>query len=87
MVASATGEPVITSMSLDQDLSDDGRFVPEQSISAYQLWQLQKEKRDLRQDYLDHWEASVRLTGTGRPVDAVISPVAAFPAPPHGLDT
>lgn len=51
------------------------------------LWQLQKEKRILRKSYLDHWEATVAETGTGRPVDAIISPATAYPAPPHGLNT
>ena len=55
-------------------------------ISAYELWQVQKLKRDLRQEYLDHWNATVELTGTGRPVDAILSPCAPFVAPPHGMN-
>lgn len=53
-------------------------------ISAYELWQAQKLKLSLRQEYLDHWNSTVTLTGTGRPVDAIISPMAAYVAPPHG---
>jgi amidase len=56
-------------------------------ITAYQLWQLHKERRDLRKEYLDHWESTVQATGTGRPVDAIISPVAPYAAPPHGMNT
>jgi amidase len=55
-------------------------------ISAYELWQVQKLKRDLRQEYLDYWNASVELTGTGRPVDAILSPCAPYVAPPHGMN-
>ncbi|KAG6877002.1 hypothetical protein C0993_011110 [Termitomyces sp. T159_Od127] len=51
------------------------------------LWQLQKEKRDLRKSHLDHWERTVSKTGTGRPVDAIISPAVAYTAVPHGLNT
>ena len=53
-------------------------------ISAYELWQVQKRKLGLRQEYLNHWNSTVALTGTGRPVDAIISPMAAYVAPPHG---
>lgn len=52
--------------------------------SAYKLWQVQKERLKLRKEYLDHWEATTSLTGTGRPVDAIITPAAPFTAPPHG---
>ncbi|KAF8153288.1 general amidase [Crassisporium funariophilum] len=85
-----TGEPVIASMSLaidNPDLvsTDAPAFRPlSEGISAYDLWQVQKKKRELRQEHLDYWNASVALTGTGRPVDAIISPMAAYTAPPHG---
>jgi hypothetical protein len=52
-------------------------FRPETaSVSAYQLWQLQKQKRTFKERYLSHWAATKDKTGTGRPVDAIISPVA-----------
>lgn len=53
-------------------------------ISAYQLWQIQKARADLRKAYLDHWQETADVTGTGRPIDAIISPGAPFTAPPHG---
>lgn len=59
--------------------------VPPQS--AYGLWQLHAERRLLQKAYLDHWNATVGRTGTGRPADAIISPVAAYPAPPHGYNS
>ncbi|KAJ7644233.1 general amidase [Roridomyces roridus] len=54
---------------------------------AYDLWQLHTEKRELRKSHLDHWQATVSRTGTGRPVDAIISPAVAYTAVPHGLNT
>lgn len=36
--------------------------------------------RQIKKQYLDYWNATEKETGTGRPVDAVISPVAPFPA-------
>lgn len=53
-------------------------------ISAYELWQVHKHKLRLRQDYLDHWNSTLTLTGTGRPVDGIVSPIAPYLAPPHG---
>lgn len=53
-------------------------------LSAYQLWQIQKMRADLRKEYLDHWQKTAEKTGTGRPVDAIVSPGAPFAAPPHG---
>lgn len=79
-----SGEPLITSMGLDQETPTMEILFEPAGGSAYDLWQLHKKKRDLRQEHLEYWLASASLTGTGRPVDAIISPVAAYPAPPHG---
>jgi len=49
-----------------------------------ELWDLHKERRKLMKEYLDQWEATRSKTGTRRPVDAIISPAAAYPAPRHG---
>lgn len=53
-------------------------------ITAYQLWQLQKLRQNIRKEYIDHWNATASETGTGRAVDAIICPVAPFVATPHG---
>ncbi|KAG6808488.1 hypothetical protein H0H92_003982 [Tricholoma furcatifolium] len=90
-----SGEPLITSMLPENethpsDLSEPyvKTLVGEAShLSAYDLWQLHKEKRELRKSHLDHWERTVSRTGTGRPVDAIISPAVAYTAVPHGLNT
>ena len=57
-----------------------------EALTAYQLWQANKRRRELRKEYLEHWQDTVDKTGTGRPVDAIISPVAPFVAPPHGMN-
>ncbi|KIK70773.1 hypothetical protein GYMLUDRAFT_32823 [Collybiopsis luxurians FD-317 M1] len=83
--ATPTGEPVIQSMSLDGEIPVEGGFDRSGTpISAYQLWQLHKKKRDLREEYLQLWEDTVKETGTGRAVDAIISPVAPYAAVGHG---
>ncbi|PCH43375.1 general amidase [Wolfiporia cocos MD-104 SS10] len=82
----ATREPIIRTMSpVEGEAMDDETIRPEETgISAYQLWQIQRERAELRKEYLDHWQKTVEITGTGRPVDAIISPGAPFAAPPHG---
>ncbi|EJD43785.1 general amidase [Auricularia subglabra TFB-10046 SS5] len=83
-----TGEPLLSSLipeEVDHYLKGVPRGVRGPSTDAYGLWQLQKRKTELRETYLDHWNATVARTGTGRPVDAIVLPVAPFPAPPHGL--
>lgn len=90
-----SGEPLIQTMSptedaheyaLDQPLAKTLVGEPVH-ISAFELWQLHKEKRDLRKSYLDYWEATKSVTGTGRPVDAIISPAVASVACPHGCNS
>ncbi|KAF7311088.1 Amidase domain-containing protein [Mycena chlorophos] len=82
-VAALTGEPLVGSMDPEADIWQK-RPMMAGPLSAYQLWQVQKAKRDLREEYLDHWARTVKETSTGRPVDAIISPVAPYAAPPHG---
>ncbi|KAF8591861.1 general amidase [Ramaria rubella] len=90
-VTMISGEPVINTMSLDVDgppSSKTRAFLPQiDPMSAYALWQLHKIRRTLREEYLDHWEATVKETGTGRPVDAIISPTSPYAAPPHGMNS
>jgi len=83
--ALVTGEHLINSMAPDADPLDVPVFRrPRDPLSAFQLWKLSKERRELRKEYLDYWESTVTVTGTGRPVDALICPVAPYPAVRHG---
>ncbi|KAK0198954.1 general amidase [Armillaria mellea] len=92
VVAQISGEPIISTMRPDANSenvkSEDNGDISAHNggLSAYQLWQVQKEKRNLRQEYLEYWQATEKITGTGRPVDAIIAPVAPYAAPPHGLN-
>ena len=37
-------------------------------------------KREFQKEYMDYWNSTASLTGTGRPVDGVICPLAPYPA-------
>ncbi|KAJ7134760.1 general amidase [Mycena epipterygia] len=88
-------EPLIQTMSPTTDAHENALDQPlfrtvvgqPQHRSAHELWQLNTEKRELRKSYLDYWRATVSQTGTGRPVDAIISPAVAYTAVPHGLNS
>ncbi|KAH9949475.1 general amidase [Amylocystis lapponica] len=90
-----SGEPLLQTMSPTTDKHEYALDEPfartivgeRRHLSAYELWQLHHEKRALRKSYLDHWEATAARTGTGRPVDAIISPVAPYTACPHGCNS
>ena len=45
-------------------------------MNAQQLAALNVEKREYQKLYMDYWNSTAELTGTGRPVDGVISPCA-----------
>ncbi|KAF8156034.1 general amidase [Crassisporium funariophilum] len=96
-----SGEPLIQTMvpAEDEDEAQGYEFEapypyvkalvgdPPEHRRAYDLWKLHDEKRELRKSHLDHWERTTSRTGTGRPVDAIISPAVAYTAVPHGLNT
>jgi amidase len=66
---------------------EEARVVdPRSEISAFALWQLHRRRRALREEYLAAWNATAGATGTGRPVDALLTPVAGHVAPPHGMN-
>ncbi|KAI0695526.1 general amidase [Cytidiella melzeri] len=84
-----TGEPILNSMNLsDEEINSEANtFLPPlTSVSAYDLWKLHLEKRTFRQEYLEQWNATSTMTGTGRPMDAIISPVSANAPAPHGFN-
>jgi amidase len=88
-VASQTGEPILKSMSNFGTSSgtpapEAGIYIKDTSLSAFELFQIQKRRVTLRKEYLDYWQSTKSSTSTGRPVDAIISPVAPFPPTPHG---
>jgi amidase len=71
----ASGEPLIEGLHLG---------APDTALSLSDSWQINARRTTYQQEYLKHWNSTVNSTDTGRPVDAIICPVAPFPAPPHG---
>lgn len=85
VTTSASGEPIISTMIPDgSDITVPPILPRTGGLTAYQLWQVQKERKAIRDLYLEHWNNTVASTGTGRPVDAIICPAAPYAAPPHG---
>ncbi|EIM92443.1 general amidase [Stereum hirsutum FP-91666 SS1] len=86
-VTKLTGEPLLQSMAPDAPLDAKALYHDSKTKTVYELFQIQKKRRDLRQEYLELWRGSVKDTTTGRPVDAIISPVAPWAPPPHGKNS
>ncbi|KAK6581305.1 hypothetical protein PZA11_005996 [Diplocarpon coronariae] len=68
-----SGEPMIS-----QVASAYGSL--KEQYTASQICAVNVSKRQYQKRYMDYWNSTASLTGTGRPVDAVISPVAPFAA-------
>lgn len=52
----------------------------DREFSASEIAATNVEMRRLKKEYLDYWTGTEAQTGTGRPVDAVICPLAPWPA-------
>jgi amidase len=51
-----------------------------QQYTASQISEINILKRQYQKEYMEYWNSTASLTGTGRPVDAIISPLAPFAA-------
>jgi amidase len=49
-------------------------------FTASQIAATNVEQREIKKAYLEYWNSTASETGTGRPIDAIISPLAPFPA-------
>ena len=49
-------------------------------MTASQIAATNVAKREYQKEYMEYWNGTQDLTGTGRPVDAFIMPLAPFPA-------
>ncbi|KAH7381371.1 amidase signature domain-containing protein [Phaeosphaeria sp. MPI-PUGE-AT-0046c] len=67
-----SGEPMSKQIEFFNSVSDQ--------FSASDIAAVNVEMRTLRKEYLDYWNSTAANTSTGRAVDAVISPLAPFPA-------
>ena len=54
--------------------------VPGTEFTASQIAETNVAKRAYQKEYMDYWNSTASLTGTGRPVDAVLMPLAPFAA-------
>ncbi|KAL8700918.1 MAG: hypothetical protein Q9201_005187 [Fulgogasparrea decipioides] len=54
--------------------------VPDPPKDAMHIAENNVAKRDYQKEYLEYWNSTAEKTGTGRPVDAVIMPLAPFAA-------
>lgn len=52
-------------------------------FSIAEVFRLNLEREEFRAKILHHWNATASRTSSGRPVDAILSPVAPTLAPPH----
>ncbi|KAF8273107.1 amidase signature domain-containing protein [Lactarius quietus] len=82
-ITSQIGEPLLKSMEGTNTI-EGATLLGNKVISAFELFKIQKQRAALRKEYLDQWHSTRASTSTGRPVDAIISPVAPSPPPPHG---
>lgn len=62
-----------------------GAFVstPATKISVYENWKLNAARTAFAAAYLDRWNRTKTATNTGRPIDAILSPVYASASYPH----
>ncbi len=54
---------------------------PFEQMKASEIAENNLAKREYQKEYMEYWNSTEALTGTGRPVDALIIPVAPFSAP------
>ncbi|KAH8832735.1 general amidase [Flagelloscypha sp. PMI_526] len=85
---SRSGEPRLRSMDPSYDPSSEppkpSNSKSKPPSTAGQLYKLHNKRAAACEEYLQQWNASISSTTTGRPIDAIIAPVAPWPAPPHG---
>ncbi|KAI9818939.1 MAG: Acetamidase [Pycnora praestabilis] len=53
---------------------------PFEQMNASKIAETNILKREFQKDYMDYWNSTKEITGTGRSVDAVIAPIAPFAA-------
>jgi amidase len=67
-----SGEPMAPQIALYKGL--------EKEFTGGQIAATNVKLRHLKKGYMDYWNSTAKVTGMGRPVDAVITPVAPWPA-------
>ncbi|KAI5865241.1 amidase signature domain-containing protein [Durotheca rogersii] len=54
-------------------------------LSVFESWQNQHRRTVLAQRFLERWQKTAEVTGTGRPIDALITPNSVTPAARHSM--
>jgi amidase len=69
-----------------EPMSDQVKFYAslDKEFTASEIAATNVELRALRKEYLDYWNSTAQKTSTGRAVDAIVSPLAPFPAARQG---
>ncbi|KAH6629263.1 amidase signature domain-containing protein [Boeremia exigua] len=67
-----SGEPMAPQVSLYQNEMKE--------FTATEIAETNVRMRELKKEYMEYWNSTAKETSTGRPVDAVISPLAPWPA-------
>jgi amidase len=69
-----------------EPMSDQVKFYAslDKEFTASEIAATNVELRALKKEYLDYWNSTAEKTSTGRSVDAIISPLAPFPAARQG---
>ncbi|KAE8443992.1 hypothetical protein EG329_001121 [Mollisiaceae sp. DMI_Dod_QoI] len=52
-------------------------------MTVFETWQNQQRRTALQTQWLERWQATKEITGTGRPIDGLIMPSTPFPAIRH----
>jgi amidase len=53
---------------------------PREQFTGSMIAATNVQQRELKKQYMDYWNSTASLTSTGRPVDAVVCPIAPIPA-------
>ena len=69
-----SGEPVATQVKMSYGTE------PREQMVASKIAATNVAKRRFQKEYMEYWNSTKNQTGTGRPVDAIIAPLAPFPA-------
>ncbi|KAK6081202.1 amidase [Seiridium cupressi] len=77
--ADATGEPLPLNVEKFYGPSNTSL----KPATVFETWQNQYRKSILAQRFLERWQETAKSTGTGRPIDALITPSTPFPAIRH----
>ena len=69
-----SGEPIAPQIKMSYGTE------PKEEFTASQIAANNVVKREYQKEYLDYWNSTASQTGTGRPVDGILTPLAPYPA-------